>query len=227
MDVSIDESQLLELIRGYKDQLRSDPTSGVFLPMARCYSDLGLDEASLDAVKRGVERNPDHVLGLLFLAELLTKVEEFDEAIVYYERALSLDENNSGALVGLAQLDLRQQHCQRAQVHIDQLVSIDPDHVAIEGLNAQLKSFKVEHDESILLPTATMANLYLSQGLKEKAISIYRSLHQHHPDNALYRDKLSELLQESDDAGGKDVTDKHVAGLEQWLFAIERRRNNV
>ncbi len=227
MELPVDEVQLLGLIRDYREQLRSDPTSDVFLPLARCYSKLGLDEAGLDAIKRGIEKNPDHVLGLLFLADLLTKAEEFDEAIVFYERALSLDGHNSDALVGLAQLDLRQQHYQRAQVHINQLVSIDPDHEAIEGLNAQLKSFEVEPDESILLPTATMAELYLSQGLKEKAISIYRSLSQHHPDNVLYRDKLTELVQGSDDASAKDVTDKHVAGLEQWLFAIERRRNNV
>lgn len=227
MELPVDEAQLLGLIRDYKEQLRIDPASDLFLPLARCYCELGLDEAGLDAIKRGIEKNPDHILGLLFLADLLTRSEEFDEAIVFYERVLSLNGQNSDALVGLAQLGLRQQHYERAQVRINQLVSNDPDHKAIEGLKGQLKSFKVEHDDSILLPTATMAELYLSQGLKEKAISIYRSLIQHHPDNVIYRDKLAELLQGNDVASPKDVTDKHVAGLEQWLFAIERRRNNV
>ena len=227
MELAVDEVQLLGLIRGYREQLRLDPASDVFLPLARSYCELGLDEAGLDAIKRGIEKNPDHVLGLLYFAELLTGIEEFDEAIVYYERVLSLDEHNSAALVGLAQLDLRQQHYERAQVRINQLVINDPNHEAIEGLNGQLKSFKVEQDENILLPTATMAELYLSQGLKEKAISIYRSLVQQHPDNVLYQDKLAELLPSSDDASFKDDTVKHVTGLEQWLDAIERRRSNV
>lgn len=227
MEVPVNETQLLGLIRDYTEQLRIDPVSDVFLPLARCYCELGLDAAGLDAIKRGIEKNPDHVLGVLFFADLLTKFQEFDEAIVYYERVLSFDEHNCDALVGLIQLDLRQQHCERAQIHINQLVSVDPKHEAIEPLKEQLKSFKVEHDESILLPTATMAELYLSQGLKEKATSIYHSLSHRYPDNEHYRDKLAELLQSSGDESAKDITDRHVAGLEQWLFAIERRRNNV
>lgn len=227
MELPVDETQLLALIRDYKDQLRVDPASELFLPLARCYCKLGLDEAGLDALKRGIEKNSDHVLGLLSLADLLSKFEEFDEAIVFYERVLSLDGQNSDALVGLAQLDLRQQHFDRAQAHIKQLVSNDPDHEAIAELKKQLGAVKVEHEEGVLLPTATMAELYLSQGLKEKAISIYRSLLQHQPDNDHYRNKLTELLHDGDSASGADYTVNYVTKLEQWLVAIERRRNNV
>lgn len=227
MDMAVDETKLLESIRNYREQLRVNPSSDLFLPLAQCYFKLGLHEASLDAVKRGIEHNPDHILGLLFLADLLTESEEYDEAIVILERVLHLDAHNSNALIGLAQLDIRQHHYDRAQGHINQLASNDPDNVAIGELRAKIKSFKADRDDNVLLSTATMAELYLSQGLKEKAISIYRSLLEREPDVVSYQNKLNELLQDRDGVGEMSGKDQHAEGLRRWLIAIERRRKNV
>lgn len=222
-----EEVKLLGLIREYKEQLQVDPASGSFLPLAHCYDKLGLVEAALDVVKRGIEKDPDHVLGLLLLGDLLAGSEEYDEAIVIYERVLRLDEQNIDALIGLARLDLRQHNFDRAKERIDLLASNNPHHLAIVDLRSQLQSHRDDSSESILLPTATMAELYLNQGLKEKAISIYRSLVHHHPDEVKYRNRLAELLDQPIDDSIMSEDNEQVVGLEKWLIAIERRRKNV
>lgn len=227
MKLPDEEVQLLSLIREYKEHLIVDPTSDSFLPLARCYNKLDLVEAAVNVVKQGIQRNPDHVLGLLLLADLLVGSEEFDEATVLYERVLSLDEESIDALVGLARLDLRQNNFDRANDRINELSRKLPHHHAIQDLRSQLKQNHRTSDDSILLPTATMAELYLNQGLKEKAISIYRSLIHHHPNELKYRERLASLLDQSIDRNVASDNDSQVAGLEKWLIAIERRRKNV
>ena len=227
MELPNDEVQLLSLIREYKDQLQTDPTSNVFLSLAHCYNKLDLIEAALDVVRCGIQNKPDHVAGLVLLAELLMSSNEYDESCATYERVLRLDAQNCDALIGLTRLDLRQHNYDRAEDRIKQLEDSAPHSHAIQELRSQLKSVNTASGDGILLPTATMAELYLNQGLKEKAISIYRSLMHRHPDEAKYRHRLADLLGQP--IADKEVVDinNHAIGLEKWLIAIERRRKNV
>jgi len=222
-----EEVQLLRLIRDYKQHLLDDPASNSFLPLAHCYNKLGLVEAAVDVVKRGLEKNPDHVLALLLLADLLAGLEDFDEASVLYERVLSLDEQSVDALIGLARLDLHQNNFERANDRIVQLATKQPHHQAIDELRSQIAQNNSASDEGVLLPTATMAELYLKQGLKEKAVSIYRQLLHHQPNEVKYRDRLASLLDQPINVNVSLDKDNHVEGLEKWLIAIERRRKNV
>lgn len=222
-----DEVQLLGLIKTYKEQLRVDPASVSFFPLAQCYKKLGLSEAAVDVVKRGIEVNSDHVKGISLLADLLTASGEYDEASVLYERVLSLDEQNSEALIGMAQLDLSQNNYERAKERIDALAVEHPDHQILDHLRSQLKVDNANGDENILLSTATMAELYLKQGLKEKAISIYRSLVHHYPQDGRYRERLATLLGQAVEETIPAEKNEQIAGLEKWLFAIERRRKDV
>jgi len=92
------------------------------------------------------------------------------------------------------------------------------------------------------LRTATMAELYASQGYLKRALTIYRELLDTDPDNVEWNNRLYELKMAIDEDlamarkdaavdsdAGADITpitsdDRVVATLEKWLDTIRRRR---
>lgn len=242
---ALDERHLLAKVRDYSAQLNVDPTSDVFISLAQCYLALGLTDAALDVVKRGVAQNPDHIAGRLLFATLLGKIGEYDDAIATYEQVLHDDYNNEQALVGLARLDVQQFHYDRAKGRFDRIRKVYPQNNDIVALEEQLESLlnddsgadadddggDGDDSESVPLMTATMtvtmAELYLKQGLKEKAIDIYQSLLQQQPDNELFRSRLTDLAAASVDCVVSCSDSLMMEDLKCWIVAIDRRRKHV
>jgi hypothetical protein len=74
--------------------------------------------------------------------------------------------------------------------------------------------------------SSTLAELYLQQGLVEKAVEVYRQVVQREPGNDKARQRLAEL----ESGGGHDLQaarrraiERMIAGLEQLLGAVRRR----
>ncbi|OQY19824.1 MAG: hypothetical protein B6I36_03160, partial [Desulfobacteraceae bacterium 4572_35.1] len=74
--------------------------------------------------------------------------------------------------------------------------------------------------------TSTAAELYLKQGLREKAVDVYKTLVQQQPDNEALSGRLNELLEQSVD--NSDIKQKQLLNsLEKWLSSIKLRRKHV
>ena len=229
MKTPLDEQHLLAKVRDYSAQLNVDPASDDFIPLAQCYLALGLTDAALDAVKRGMVQNPDNVTGRLLFATLLSNIGEHDDAFAAYEQVLHDDPDNEKAMIGLVELDIQLSHCARAAGRLDRIRLVYPHNIAIKALEQQLESLcsDGEADDSVSLPTATMAELFLKQGLKEKAIGIYQRLLQQQPDNELFRTKITDLTCSSVDCDESCADQSVLEGLERWIAAIDRRRKHV
>ncbi|MEA3466499.1 MAG: tetratricopeptide repeat protein [Thermodesulfobacteriota bacterium] len=234
MKTALDEQHLLAKVRDYSAQFNVNPTSDIFIPLAQCYLALGLTEAALDVARRGVAQNPDNIAGRLLLADLLGKIDEYDDAIATYEQVLQDDHNNEQALVGLVRLDIQQCHYDRALGRLDQIREVYPQNNDIEALEKQLDELlnsagdeNGDNSESVPLMTATMAELYLKQGLKEKAIDVYQSLLQQQPNNELFRSRLADLAGSSVDCVVPSSDSLMFEDLKRWIEAIDRRRKHV
>jgi tetratricopeptide (TPR) repeat protein len=234
MNSQPDQVALLQKIKEFNALLSQQPDSDVFVPLTRCYLDLGLIDAAFEAVKKGLAEQPQHVDGLLLLAHLHGQRNEYDDAVAVYEQILSLDSQNHLAQLGLVDIDISQGFCSRAASKLDRLrreYSHDRTFVELEKRLEELRSHDDENDndESAPVATTTIAELYVKQGLLEKAVSIYRQLCQQQPDNQDLAERLRKLESELNHQGNLQKTAgcSQVEILEQWLVAIDRRRRNV
>lgn len=90
----------------------------------------------------------------------------------------------------------------------------------MEKMEASIKESQKEE-----LATETMAEIYIKQGLYEKADEIYQQILSSEPENTIIRQKRAELAALMNFMKGKEpgVTDK-ISKLEAWLKNIEERR---
>jgi len=228
-DCSLTDAQLLADIKDYTDQLKNDPGADVFCQLAQNYARLGLDDSAITALRQGLAQNPNHLAGQLLLADLLGSSGQIDDAMAAYGKVLQRHPECVDALIGLARLDLKQANKGRARTHLDKARQLQPDHSGLQEVALQLKtrvSGLASGSPEIPLATATVAELYVKQGLTEKAVEVYKTLVCQQPNNEVLRTRLNELL---DETGANEIIQGTPIGekLERWLGAIQRRRNNV
>lgn len=237
MTLQFNEAKLLAQIKELSAQLESDPMALAFVPLAQCYQALGLPHAALDAVRRGLERHPQHVAGQLLLADLLSQNGDYDEAVSAFDRVLNLNVNHESALLGLITLELRHSHYERAASALERFSECYPSHpqyLPLQNQLLELRHMPSEPEDDFALVTVTIAELYLKQGFKEKAVQAYRALLNQDPDNQDLQQRLQSLearplatepQPSATDRG--DSTQVLIASLQHWLDAIAHRRRDV
>jgi tetratricopeptide (TPR) repeat protein len=231
MDEQISDVQLLKLIQGYTQQLKDDPNSECFLPLAQGYDKLGLLDAALSAIKGGLVHHPDNLQGQIMLAQFLCKNSQFDDSVTTYEKILQQTPDCVEALIGMARLSMVQEHYQRAEEYFQRAQTLAPDHALVVafatemGVNVEIDADIDNDDDPLAVVTATMAELYIKQGLQEKAVDVYQILLKQQPDNRIFRARLNELL--GVDEVANELPISLMTKLECWLDAIDRRRKHV
>lgn len=237
MTLHFNEAELLAQIKELSAQLESDPAALAFVPLATCYQALGLPHAALDAVRRGLEYHPQHLAGQLALADLLSRNGDYDEAVSAFDRVLLQNANHEAALLGLINLELHHSHYERAATVLERLAEYFPHHPDYPHLKKQLSELRcsvAEEEEDLALVTVTIAELYLKQGFKEKAIHAYRALLKQQPDDPLLQQRLQSLCAEQTRTEvlptvtcRDDSKPELIASLQHWLDAIAYRRRDV
>lgn len=207
-----------------------DPKGRAFAPLADAYRRAGdLDEAA-DLVEEGTDRLPDFVAGHLVAARVYRDRGEGDGAHRAFRRVLELDPENLEALRGAAVLAEESGRTGEALELWQRLARLDPgeEAAAVHIRELKLRHFRVaegaesdaasgeaeaapatgeeseDHDggegEETEVYTRTMAELYVRQGLEERAVEVYRRLAEQRPDDEELRSRLEEL--ESRRGGG-------------------------
>lgn len=260
---------LIGKISSYLQIVGKDPHSTAFVPLAEAYRQIGLLDDALEAARRGTDMLPNFSPGFATLGRILGQMGRIDEAMSAFARALSIDRQSQSALTGLARLHLargerdtaRRILQQAAEFHPDDdmvenmLVALDlPRPWAIESAGAVAEeppAVRVEAEEPMSepaggepIPTATLAEIYVKQGLIDKAARVYQEILRIEPDNAAAARRLAELRGETPQAPIPDVAaarDPEVVAipprpqeprtplevLEGWLQAIQIRRAHV
>ena len=249
---------LIGKIGSYLQIVAKDPSSTAFVPLAEAYRQVGLLDDALEATKLGTKMLPHFSPGFSAMGRILGQMGRIDEAMETYAKALNIDQESQSALVGLARLHLIRGERDQARKILAQAKEFHPDDDKISDMLkaldlprpwAEIKQAPLVEEptaaaETLVdeagepIPTATLAEIYVKQGLTDKAIKIYNEILDKNPGNSNVQERILQLQREA----GKElqpetVTDNGVvaeakdrsplAVMQRWLSVIRQGRANV
>ena len=132
----------------------SDYANG-HMVMAMCYFKVGLLEQAIRECERVLELDREHPSAFFYLGEIYAEQKQFDQALHAYQKVLQHDPYNESAQERLAQLQTR--------------TAESGSRLNPEGAEDDRQA---PMDDSIITPT--LADIYASQGLTERAIHVLR-----------------------------------------------------
>lgn len=204
---------LIGKIGSYLQIVTKDPNSTAFVPLAEAYRQIGLLDDALEAARFGTEMLPHFSPGFSTMGRILCQMGRLDESMSAYARALSIDRQSQAALVGLSRLHLIRAERDQARKILQQAKEFHPDDEKISDMlnaldlprpwaeikqasitqeqEATHESAPAESDEPIA--TATLAEIYVKQGLLEKAIDVYQGILAQSPENTSARQRIAQL----------------------------------
>ena len=266
------QSLLLGKIAAYTEILVKDPSSTIFVSLAETYRKMGMFDDSRQIISKGLQLHSDFSPAYIVLARALCQLEDFQGSVAAFEQALELDNESLAALVGYARVQILLGAEESARELLLRARNISP---ADPIINKMLLSLPVKIDISVAEPveevvptdevvnppsplvSSTLAELYLAQGLKEKALDLFQKLSDKNPDDLTLRRRIRELeghfadetlgaseqsvpvssvleeVQSCDSEANEidDVTgpveDQILVTLNSWLYNIQKRRGNV
>ena len=204
---------LIGKIGSYLQIFAKDPSSTAFVPLAEAYRQIGLLDDALEAARLGTKMLPHFSPGFSTMGRILGQMGRIDEAMSAYAKALSIDRQSQGALVGLARLHLIRAERDMARKILQQAKEFHPDDEKISdmlhALDLPRPWAEIEQATQIQasvppvvkqpakpgepIPTATLAEIYVKQGLLDKAINIYQDITSQSPENVAACNRLMQL----------------------------------
>ena len=248
---------LIGKIGSYLQIVAKDPGSTAFVPLAEAYRQVGLLDDALEATRLGTKRLPHFSPGFSAMGRILGQMGRIDEAMSAYARALSIDRQSQAALVGLARLHLirgerdqaRKILAQAKEAHpgddkiSDMLIALDLprpwDQIKqIPQVKSDVSTETVAAETGEPIPTATLAEIYVKQGLIDKAIKIYNDILMKDQGNSTARERIMQLKRGSgNEPQAGPGSEKEVAVeaksraplavMQRWLSVIKQGRANV
>lgn len=210
-------SSLVGRIGSYLQIVTKDPRSTAFVPLAEAYRQIGLLDDALEAASLGTRMLPHFSPGFATMGRILGQMGRIEEAMSAYARALSIDRQSQSALVGLARLHLVRGERDQARKILVQAADFHPQDEMIQSMltaldlprpwadlaqapelqeTSSIDEGAVAEESAAPIPTATLAEIYVKQGLFAKAIKIYQDILKQSPENTTARARLDELKQQ-------------------------------
>lgn len=122
---------------------------------------------------------------------------KMDEAIAFYNGALSIDGANFNALNGLMNIYISQGHAEQAHARVDQALGSQPNNASLHFLKAQVYGFEknaqgaeselrraLEIDANYLPAYSALGALFVNTSQQERAIAEYQKIIERKPDSA-------------------------------------------
>ena len=188
-----------------EDRLAANPRSPLFARLASCYLKEGEAQKALDACTKGLKDHPDYTTAHLVLARCFQAMDRTVEALVAYRRVLKAFPDNQTILALVQALERKEQEAFRsfAEERLQQLrkkrstpareEAPRPAEVG-QGLDDGDPEEDVRNMSGQKIVTATLAEIYASQGEFGEAIQIYRKLNIEKPGEAeAYMMRIREL----------------------------------
>ena len=244
---------------------------GGHLALGKAYFDRGLKPDSREALERVVRTTPENYTAQKLLSQLYLELNDVDLAKKTLQTVLDLNPDDVESRLSLEALSRGggtdspvetglegEEELEEAEIVEDDLLSfyewmeeipIAPTAEVEEPEPSVLDEVEPSRDP---LTTATLAEIYLSQGFYDQALRIFRELSDATPDNDELRRRIAEieLLKIDiitapaalDSTAGEapletfrgepppsatftvTAADRSIANLEKWLLSIERRR---
>ena len=145
--------------------------------MAACYYKVGLLEQAIKECELVLKLDMEHIAAIYLRGEIYVEQKKYDKALTCYKRILQIDPLNESARERIAQL---QSHTGESDARLNSDRAQD--------------DFTPAPDDSIMTPT--LAEIYASQGLTERAINVLRRLLKRAPDKEEVLHRIRELESE-------------------------------
>jgi len=234
-------------IADLKRRLSAEPTSRLFLELAREYYDSGQLAAAADVCTQGLKSHPAYLSARVLLGRICFDMGETGKSAEAMEIVLAQAPDNLVARRVLAEISMEEGDTELALDRYRALLAFYPGDVEarrkIEQLEAKRASPAPQPERATMAPapaaetaqavssgtlldsgvlaTPTLAEIYLQQGLHDKAAQVYREILRGDPGNADAIARLVEIerLSEAPDPAAR-TREKKVAVLNRWLDVI-------
>lgn len=202
-------------------QLDAHPESLLFARLACEYMKADKMNQAIQVCEQGLSHRPDYVTGHVIMGKCYSKVGLLEQAKAEFQRVLELDPEHAGALLYLGNVFAEEKNADLAQNCFEQILQIDPLNESAKKYSTDLKqisSFKastfdsglengdVETSHQYSIYTTTLAEIYASQGLTQKAIEVLHRVLRRNPKEDDVQDRIHELEEtlQKEVAGGSD-----------------------
>jgi tetratricopeptide (TPR) repeat protein len=259
-----------DIIPLYEKRWAEKPGSLYFLPLANAYRALGNPNKAIALLKQGLSLHPDHPSARACLALAYHEAGMTEEAQKEAQEVLARRPDNLLARRLLAECYRAAGRVEDALAELKQLLELAPQDEriaqALESLEQEVakEAAEIEAEErpaqkeaplTDLEPTEELAELYLSQGLLDDALAVYRALHAQDPTNerlqkqiealevqkaarppdepleALVEDiqaveEIQDLFSAEPEPPKETPEARVISTLEEWLKVLERRQKS-
>lgn len=167
--------------------------------LGRVYFDMGRVEDSREAMESALAQAPDNLVARRVIAEICAEQGDDEGALERYRALLAFSPGDADTKRRIAQLEAKLAAA-AARPAVDQPATVEParapdiksDHEPTIGYVVPQTGDDRNLDPSVLA-TPTLAEIYLQQGLKDKAAQVYREILKGDPGNSEATQRLSEI----------------------------------
>ena len=224
-----------------------EPASRAFLPLAEEFRRLGRLAESEKVCRRGLQRHPHYHSARVLLGRTLLELDRLEEAATEFRAVLESEPQNLLAGRLLAGIYRNQGRWAEALETFRKLQTFYPDDADVRAQVYQLERGPEEESggrapagrlalsAQDALATNTLAEIYLGQGLLDRAVAVYENMLRADPDNQAVRRRIAEILRgesirpataaEGASATASvpaDLRRRAILGLHHWLIGIQR-----
>jgi len=232
-----------------KTRWERDPFSRAFLPLAEEYRRLGRLSEAERVARQGLQRHPAYHSAKVLLGRVLLELDRPEEAAAEFRSVLEAEPRNLLAGRLLAGIQRNQGRWGEALETFRRLQMFYPDDPEVRAQVYQLErgpeeapgpaaapAARVSEGPADALATNTLAEIYLGQGLVDRAVAVYENMLRADPDNLALRRRLLEIrkggapetpeapasTRRDEPALPADPRRRVIVGLQQWLIGIQR-----
>jgi tetratricopeptide (TPR) repeat protein len=180
-----DQEKISQKISEFKKALAQDPKSMVFVPLAGCYIKSEMLDDALETALKGTWELPDYSPGFVAVARIYALRQSPAKAIDFFKKAIEIDPSCLDAYKGLARIYRAQGDIDSASKLLTNAIFLFPHESSLNQMLVSLapvsatpsKAVHPPEDLSKPIATATLAEIYIKQGLYDKALEVYREIY--------------------------------------------------
>jgi tetratricopeptide (TPR) repeat protein len=163
-------------------------------------------DLAIEMYTKALELNPKNYLAYNNLANALSRLEKHDEAIKHYKKSNDINPNFTTAIVNLANLHQKiDQHAEAIELYRHALTQESEDEIIYNHLGislVKLKNFSkaeeayikaIELNDKYSYPYSNLADLYVIQKEKGKALNMIKKALKIRPDNNYAKELLKNI----------------------------------